>query len=234
MLLLSGLEMTTCFQVEIRGNTGTAFIRGSGTNTYFVTAAHVVGELKAGDRIKINRVNGWLEVEVASVSLHPDGYDVAAFTTIGPKSMPIQFSQELPALSPGAELKFLGFPHGLSNSFPSATGFSTPMVRTAFFSGVYTEANHEYLVLDGFNNPGYSGGPIYGHSKSGNSVLVGVISGYRVEHISHSGVFKTDHTGKEIQIMDTYVKPNSGMILATALGKMSGFLKGVSNFNIEK
>ena len=232
MIELTDLEMNTCFQVKIGGSLGTAFLRGSGTKTYFVTAAHVIGSLKSGDIIQLHFQKGWKDIEVETAAKNSDGYDVAVFTTKGPKSMPINFSNELPALFIGSELKFLGYPHGLTNSYPSQTGFSTPFVRTAFFSGLYEENGHEYLVLDGFNNPGYSGGPIYGLSKSGKPVLVGVVSGYRIEHVSHSGVFQLDATGNEMRLNEIYIKPNSGMVLATALGKFSDFLAQITDFNI--
>jgi hypothetical protein len=223
--------MNTCFHIKVGNGTGTAFIRGKGVNTYFVTAAHVVENLTSGETIQLQRQEGWVSVVVKTVQRHPDNYDVAIFTTIGPQSMPIEFNEELPHLPIGTELKFLGFPHGLTNSYPSPTGFSTPFVRTAFFSGLYLDNEIEYLVLDGFNNPGYSGGPIYGPSAFGKLTFVGVVSGYRVEHFSHSGVYQLDGNGQETALSNVYVKPNSGMVLATALGKINSFLAENLNFN---
>lgn len=72
------------------------------------------------------------------------------------------------------------------------------------------------VVLDGINNPGFSGGPIF-HCGLGQTEpsLFGVVNGYRFEQYSQGQVFKK--VGENFEpIEDTYVKRNSGIIYAAS------------------
>ncbi len=108
------------------------------------------------------------------------------------------------------ELVFVGYPHGLLNTYPSLLGFVTGLVRRVAFSGVVDQDGRPLIILDGFNNPGYSGGSVYAESD-GQLVISGLISGYRFESILHGGVYRRVDGVEEI-VSDVYVKSNSGMI----------------------
>jgi len=167
---------------------------------------------------------------ITSIFFHPDGYDVCCFSkeNLPPEKVPTPYKSSKTDF--GGELKFLGFPHGLHNTY-QANGYSTPLVRTAFFSGVISLKGKQILLLDGFNNPGYSGGPVYSFDERGHPSLLGIISGYRYESRVQSGIFKTDEDGNEIEVRDFYTKPNSGMIYATGLATIMAV---VTQFLCEK
>ena len=86
-----------------------------------------------------------------------------------------------------------------------------PLVRTAYFSGIVNLDGHDIMLLDGFNNPGYSGGPVFTVGLDGKPALAGVISGYRFEIESHGAIYQKNPDGQETALPDLYVKPNSGM-----------------------
>ena len=84
----------------------------------------------------------------------------------------------------GDEGFFMGFPYGLSTSDRGNTnaGFPLPLLKKAVFSGNSLMNDIYVLLLDGHNNPGFSGGPVLfkDRLKSGDNKyhLIGVISAY--------------------------------------------------------
>jgi hypothetical protein len=83
----------------------------------------------------------------------------------------------------------------------------------AFFSGVINDRGYQWMILDGFNNPGYSGSPVY-IEYQGHLVPFGVISGYRSEKASHGALFRSAGHGGEEAVPGVWVRSNSGMIEA--------------------
>jgi len=230
-IFLGTNQMCGCVQIRTSSAVGTAFAFGSGYNSYFLTANHNLMGVAEGENILFRKEGDWQTFVIDRIYRHPDGDDVAAFTLIG---VHWKVSDDLtPAfgLWPGGEVKFLGFPHGLENSYPSETGFSTPFVRTAYFSGDYMHNGKAYMMLDGFNNPGYSGAPIYARADNGQPSIVGIISGYRVEEKSKSGVFELNSSGQERPIEGLFVKPNSGMIHAVGLERVRLLFPHIASFN---
>jgi hypothetical protein len=74
----------------------------------------------------------------------------------------------------------LGFPFGLNTKDNS--GFPYPLIKKATFSGSAIENGIHIMLLDGHNNPGFSGGPVifidrYTTSKN-KWFISGVISAY--------------------------------------------------------
>ncbi|NGP19312.1 hypothetical protein [Devosia aurantiaca] len=85
------------------------------------------------------------------------------------------------------------------------------------------------MILDGFNNPGYSGAPIF-IQYQGQVVPFGVVSAYRHEVVGHSSVYKLID-GEEQALPDTYVKPNSGMIYAHYWDRVTRLLPKLNTRN---
>ena len=80
----------------------------------------------------------------------------------------------------GQDVYFLGFPYSLKSDVGSINrNFPLPLVKKAIVSLV-AERGH-YILLDGHNNPGFSGGPVVFHPNNrGNDFCVaGVVAGYR-------------------------------------------------------
>ena len=78
------------------------------------------------------------------------------------------------------EVYFLGFPYGLWFDVGELNaGFPMPLVKRATVSAIYLESG--WMLLDGHNNPGFSGGPVVRRWNGREHVVVGVVSGYRSE-----------------------------------------------------
>jgi hypothetical protein len=87
----------------------------------------------------------------------------------------------------------LGFPYGLYTTFGDQGGVA--LVKHAYVSArvncaaIYQDGDkdQEFLLLDGFNNPGFSGGPIVApdmfspFTNMRMQKLIGVIAGFRGE-----------------------------------------------------
>jgi len=79
---------------------------------------------------------------------------------------------------------FLGFPYGLRSSIKGANGpYPLAIIKRGTISGSVPldpskKANE--ILLDGYNNPGFSGGPIVYRDLNQSSVVmnvIGVVSG---------------------------------------------------------
>jgi hypothetical protein len=213
-VVLDSRQMQSALKLQTSSGTGTCFVYGSKKGYFFVSAAHLLANCKVGEKVGVFYKKEILYFSIRKIFCDVDGYDIVAFVT----NQPIGGAFDPPkkyGLFPGQPVKFLGFPHGLEGDYPNEYGFHTPLVRSAHWSGNVIIEGRRTMILDGFNNPGYSGGPVYCCGDDGEPVLIGVVSGYRYERLSHSKVYKLDEDGNETDVLDHYVKFNSGMIYAT-------------------
>lgn len=222
------------FQVRANGRLGTALLCRDSAGTLFLTARHVLDGCRLGDNLYFKNQVGQQKAIITSIELPHNDSDVCVFACevegAYPDGVPLEEGQGCP-LSFGQRLLFLGYPHGMENTFPTHKDTVSPLVRNAFFSGVVRANSSSIMVLDGFNNPGYSGGPIFGRQENGSVALAGIISGYKNELPERSGVYYMEY-GKEKRLENLFVKPNSGMILATPLHYVYDILKRLKLRNI--
>lgn len=227
---LTGREINSVFRVKYVNSVGTAFLYFSDRGCCFASAAHVLTGAQAGDRIELQRPNGWQFFEISQIERRDDGSDICVFSLADFRIDALIPAYENPNINMGDRLLFLGFPHDLVNLYPGA-GFAIPLVRNAYMSGVINVGGVAVMVLDGFNNPGYSGGPVYGPTRTGEIALAGVISGYRTERPSHGRIFRRNPDGSEEELPDLYTKPNSGMIQAIPFGQVLPLVARLTAFN---
>lgn len=225
-VVASAREIGMSYQINFLGRQGTCFASRDAQGSYFVTAAHLMKGAAAGDKVQFRRVTDWVDVGIRDIVFAAQQADVCVFSSV---NFTLTLVGEFPdsgevGVAPGGETIFVGYPHGLTNTFPNNNGFVSALVRKAFFSGVIAVDGREVMILDGFNNPGYSGSPVY--IADGPNMLVpwAVISGYRHESAAHGGVFKKVG-GIEEQVPDVYVKANSGMIVAESWSHVTDALK---------
>ncbi len=192
---------------------GTCFLAGDEAGLYFVTAKHILNGAFAGDNVIFRQGETGFRGEIKEV-IHSDIFDVSVFTTDAVRFHTAWATSNAKAIELGQEALFLGFPHQLINTYPGIAGFPSPLVRHAHFSGIVKFDSEPTLLFDGFNNPGYSGGPVYIADDKGDLGVVGVISGYRYERLANSMLYRKVGNNEEV-VPDTYVKSNSGMIYVT-------------------
>ena len=180
--------------LKVRVNAGTshegiatAFTIDVDGREYLITAKHVVAGFKDQDKIDIFMNNGWSPLTV-KVFRCEDPIDIAVL--VPPHQLTVNF--ELPfdrtKFYFGQDAYFLGFPYGIQTS---SVGINDPyplaIIKRGTISGSEAVDQHKkagLILLDGYNNPGFSGGPIvYRDLNQGADVMkvLGVVSGFMPE-----------------------------------------------------
>ncbi|UNN05266.1 S1 family peptidase [Rhodococcus opacus] len=180
---------------------GTCFTINRHGRQWLVTAQHVLEGVNPVD-IKVVTHDG---VEQAGLPLQlvppvNPGADIAVLSLNGN-----ELTHDL-SLLPSSEgcvitqdAYFLGFPFGLSfqNAFETL-----PIVKKSIVSGNDRSNSVLLWLLDGINNPGFSGGPVvFNRLGTDDWQVLGVVSGYRTQAVAVA-----DGAG--------HVPTNSGIILA--------------------
>jgi hypothetical protein len=169
--------------------TGTAFTLEVDGRQYVITAKHVVAALGDEGTLEIYRGEKWSPLKV-KVLRCPDPIDIAV--VVAP--MQLTGTYDLPYDPSGVEFGqdayFLGFPYGMMMSGKNVNGDSPiAFAKRATMSAtrpVDTGKKAVVIELDGFNNPGFSGGPIVYrdfHQPGFVYKLLGVVSGFKPEFL---------------------------------------------------
>jgi len=180
------------FQIRVPGATGTAFTMVVDGRQYLITAKHMVRDLKVDgsqESIEIRKIKEprksleWKRLTVRIFACD-DPIDIAVLVT--PELVRETFALEPTPnhMNLSQEGYFLGFPLG----YASATGgsnfpFPFPFTKKGNLSLVSYDDEAERMFFDGYNNHGFSGGPVVyrenidskGHSQF---YVAGVISGF--------------------------------------------------------
>jgi hypothetical protein len=194
------------FHLKYGDGTGTCFAIDYDNKQYLVTAKHVISDLEDNDQVEIYFNSNWVKVNVRLVG-HHEHADISVFcidTLLAKAKMePISHG-----IIYGQDTYFLGFPYRLQdeNSSQINRNFPIPLVKKATLSFITQDEFGSYLILDGINNPGFSGGPVVFTEPNKNEYKVAaVISGYK------SATEPTYHQDQQTPIT---VKANTGLIIA--------------------
>jgi S1-C subfamily serine protease len=168
------------FRIKCGQSVGTGFAIDVDNKQYLVTAKHVIKGFSLNCGVEVFRNGNWVDVAASLVGHGATGIDVSVLAPAVPISSPL-----LPLIASsneftyGQDAYFLGFPYGvLNNVVIGNDAHPLPLVKKALLSGF---AGNVYL-LDGHNNPGFSGGPVVfgAHGKFPDRVAA-VISGYKYD-----------------------------------------------------
>ena len=206
--------LTRVFRIRYAGGGATAFTMEHAGVQFLVTAKHVFEKTKwpANDKIEllIEGVYKPLDVEI---KYPKDGrIDIAVMKTNPYEELNspngVQFTSN--GLIFGQDVYFLGFPFNYDSLLAKFPGSNSPVpfIKKACFSGMLNPSP-SMLFLDGYNNQGFSGGPVcFKNANDKSFSIAGVISGYRYRG---SPVFDAK-THMECPL---YVKENTGIIEAS-------------------
>ena len=166
------------FRLKVGLGTGTAFTIEEGGREYLVTARHIAHSLQGECQIEVFRDGGWAPLQVASEGHAPGDVDISVLAPserLTPtRPFPLPASSE--GLTYGQEAYFLGFPYGISDRILKETGHPVPLVKRLTVSTLFGKP----YLLDGHNNPGFSGGPVVFCPPARKEFQVAaVVSGYR-------------------------------------------------------
>jgi Trypsin-like peptidase domain len=167
--------------------TATAFTVDVDGREYLLTAKHVVAGLKDRDKIDIFANGRWLPIEV-TIFRCDDPVDVAVLVPPYQLTINFDFPTEKGTFYIGQDCYFLGFPYGIQVPARGANGpYPLAVVKRGTVSGIIPSNGRKtgLVLLDGYNNPGFSGGPIVCRDENQQNTvvlrLIGVVSGFQPE-----------------------------------------------------
>lgn len=187
--------MGTCFSIDRNGR------------QYFITAKHVISGLQDGNSVEIFYKGAWVKNNVKLIGHHQtQDVSVFALNQLIP-AHPMEASSN--GIAYGQDSYFLGFPYGLqdANNVHINRNFPLPLVKKATVSAILNDHVGRYMLLDGINNPGFSGGPVV--FKKGNEKefrVAGIISGFRFQN---EPIYVNDNPQNQL----TY-RSNTGIIIS--------------------
>lgn len=166
------------FRIKVGESEGTAFTIDVGDREYLITAKHVVDNISEEQDIQLFSNGKWIDLHVHLVGHASSDVDISVLATrtlLTPANLP------MPATSNGViygqDVHFLGFPYGYLGKYSfGAQGYPLPFVKRATVSLL----DDKLFLLDGHNNPGFSGGPVVFRRPNEHQFSVAaVVSGYR-------------------------------------------------------
>src|SRR5579863_8346550 len=221
--------------VRIGTTYGTAFALDVDGRQYIITAKHVVAGLGVEGTLLIDKSDTWVPVPV-KVFRCDDPVDIAVL--VPPTQLTVTYPLEatMRGVRYGQDMYFAGFPYGLHTNAPALNGgYPVAFVKKAVMSGEISEGGASEILLEGYNNPGFSGGPlVYRDLDRTASIfkVAGVVKGLRAditpifkqEEISADQITPDDiakerivhgHDGRIIRLSDTgeVVKLNTDIVV---------------------
>ena len=169
------------FRIAHGGQTGTCFTVDVDDRQYLVTAKHLVESVDGLCMVQIFQHGTWKNLQTELVGHGAGSNDVTVLAPVTQLSGRYPLHATTVGLALGEDVLFLGFPYGLANEIGELSNyFPVPLVKKGIVSALQYEGA-EVLLLDGHNNPGFSGGPVVYKSTTdrlGSMTVVGVVSGY--------------------------------------------------------
>jgi hypothetical protein len=151
------------FKIECAGSVGSCFAVEANGRQYVITARHVIENASNG-KVRLFRSGIWKEYEVAIVGKAAGSLDIAVLAFPEQLCPPFGFKQTSGiGLGVGQDAYFLGFPYGLhAENDPRIGDFPLALVKRGIVSAFVglKPMQTDLLLLDGHNNPGFSGGPV--------------------------------------------------------------------------
>src|SRR5581483_944241 len=210
--LLATAQVTTnvlrrVLLIRVGDMLGTAFTIDIDGRQYLLTAKHVVEGLKDEDVIRVRKDRGWSTLHV-KVLRCKDPVDIAVL--IPPVQMTVNYPLDanVGGVMVGAEAFFVGFPYGFEAGWSRNGHYPLGLTKKATIAQ-FTDGPDsrvvEAILLDGYNNPGFSGSPVVIRDIDQASrpyKVVAVVSSFRFEA---APVLKTEEVTIQ-QVTDEDVK----------------------------
>ena len=203
--------LTNTFSMQTDTLRGTCFLIVENGNEYIVTARHLFKMgIRNGDSLSFQIGRGAeekgkeiLEYLRGEIYLHDTkDIDIVVVKTSNKLGHVKPYECSASGATLGQDCYFLGFPYAekYSTTINGEVG-RYPFIKKATFSANYTINNINLYLLDGLNNPSFSGGPVifYDYNSNKNKIL-GVITAYHLQ---------LDQAKIEDQIL--YYTENSGI-----------------------
>lgn len=233
---ISSQDITTniinrVFHIKNSNKEGTGFAIEVDNRQYLITARHLVEGLKDGDTIEIHHENKWKTVKTKPFFPQIKEVDVAVLVLPIQIAPPLPIDLSLTGLVIAQDMYFLGFPYGLfMEGRPIDNFFPLPFVKKGICSGI-VRAPSDYCIvfIDGYNNPGFSGGPIvFIDTQTKKLKIAGVVSAYRNQEDKVIRKLLKKYAKVENNVQSDQIKEvETNMVVKTNAGIVIGF--GIQN-----
>ena len=210
--------MERTFLIRWGNSAGTAFTIDYQGRLYVVTAKHVVsGDPPTAEGVplrdavlQIKHNDQWVDLKtIRTLYSASKDADIAVFETDQRTLVPyeIQPAGEDGGVTFGQQVWFIGYPFGLGTDL---SGRLLPFLKRGTMSALdKSNPNAVVFYIDGFNNHGFSGGPIiFWDFKLHRYFILGVVHGFRPENA------ETDVNGQRVA---TKVLVNSGILVGYSI-----------------
>ena len=168
------------FHVRCGSSHGTCFTVDVDNKRYLVTAKHIVHSISGRGEVAIFHDARWKSVAVYLVGHGNGKVDVSVLAPQVLFGATHQLLTTTRGLQLAEDVYFLGYPFGMGFDMGGQNArFPLPLVKKGVVSAL--DMGNGLILLDGHNNPGFSGGPVVRSSiRQGNKqVVIGVVTGYR-------------------------------------------------------
>lgn len=174
------------FRITTETVSGTAFTMECGNRQFLVTAKHLFENagFPAQATISLLTGKGYQKYCVDIRYPHSPSVDIAVLM-LNPYQVLTHFfgnDNTTEGLYFGQDVYFLGFPYHYDQLVQHSplSNAPVPLIKKACLSSVIKSGDDILLLLDGHNNPGFSGGPVcFSAANRKTMTITGVISGYR-------------------------------------------------------
>ncbi|ODA31964.1 hypothetical protein A6X21_22105 [Planctopirus hydrillae] len=204
--------MQSTYRIACEDRSGTCFTIDVDGRQYIVTAKHVVGRTEGKIDLRVHYCQDLQELSCRIVGVTNDDVDIAVLATSMLLSPPLELTPTTSDLLLSQDVYFLGFPYGWHAEVgPLNREFPLPLVKKACVSMLdLRTGGPRLMLLDGHNNPGFSGGPVVFApiNTLGATRVAGVVSGYRYDW---QNVYKGE---EETEFRYKY---NTGVIVAYSI-----------------
>jgi S1-C subfamily serine protease len=233
---IPGNVISRVYQIRVPAGTATSFILEGGDRQYIFTANHVVEGL--GDHAKIELMSDGKWVALNVRILHSDNKCEDVAVLIPDQKEPLLKADPLPQTNNffiGQETYFLGYPYGLAMQ-ASNVHLTAALVKHAYISAVVrcsdltpgAPEDKTVILLDGFNNFGFSGGPVVTRDLNDSNrafKVIGIISGFRADNtpVSVNGQ----------NAIGASVPTNTGIIVATGVDRAFALIEADKALNAQ-
>jgi hypothetical protein len=158
--------------------TATAFTMDVDGREYLITAKHVVTGLKDQDNIDISMDGKWTPHTI-KIFRCEDPVDIAVLVPNHQLTVNFALPFDRGSFFFGQEAFFLGFPYGIQSAGGLNGPYPLAIIKHGTISGSVAPDQHKkagMILLDGYNNPGFSGGPIVYRDLNKSEVVMNVLA----------------------------------------------------------
>lgn len=204
--MLTANVLRRVVQIGWRDSTGTGFTVEHDGRQYLLTAKHVIDGF-VGGKLDIFNGSDFVPKNFELVGHSCDKVDIAVLAADRQLSVTFPMPVSGEDIILGQTMYFLGFPYGYANIIKQ--NGAIPLVKSATFSAFNIDGN---LVLDGHNNPGFSGGPVVFIPKgkqTGQFSVAGIITSYPT--------FEEPVVDEKGQTTDFHININPGIVFASPI-----------------